>query len=73
MLHTKFQASEPSGFEVKDLLIFYVFLWFNLGPPGGGILGPGTFFGINLVIDHQVILDTIFQAPELSSSGEEDF
>ena len=27
----------------KFFNIFYVFLWFNLGPPEGAILGPGTF------------------------------
>ena len=31
MLHTKFQASKPSGSEEEDFLIFfYVFLWFSL-------------------------------------------
>ena len=35
MLHTKFQASKPSGSEEEDLLIFlYVFLWLKLGTPG---------------------------------------
>ena len=30
MLHTKFQASEPSGSEEEDFLIyFYPFLWFE--------------------------------------------
>ena len=30
MLHTKFQASKPSGSEEDDFLIFfYAFLWFE--------------------------------------------
>ena len=30
MLYTKFQASEPSGSEEEDFLIyFYAFLWFE--------------------------------------------
>ena len=30
MLHTEFEASEPSGSEVERILnIFYVFLWFE--------------------------------------------
>ena len=30
MLHTKFQASKPSGSEEEDFLIFfYAFLWFE--------------------------------------------
>ena len=30
MLHTKFQASKPSGSEEEDFLkFFYVFLWFE--------------------------------------------
>ena len=39
----------------------------------GAIFGPGTSFGKNLLINQQVILHTKFQAPEPSSSGEEDF
>ena len=38
MLHTEFQASEPSGSEEEDFLIFF-FIYFydlNLGPPGAG-------------------------------------
>ena len=35
MLHTKFQASEPSGSEEEDFLIyFYAFLWFEPRTPG---------------------------------------
>ena len=35
MLHTKFQASKPSGSEVEDFLIFfYVFLWLEPMTPG---------------------------------------
>ena len=45
MLHTKFQAPEPSDSEEEDFLIFfYVFQWFKpktLWP--GAILDPGTF------------------------------
>ena len=34
MLHTKFQASEPSGSEEEDFLIyFYAFLWFEPRTP----------------------------------------
>ena len=30
MLHTKFQASKPSGSEEEDFLIFfYAFVWFE--------------------------------------------
>ena len=39
MLHTEFQASEPSGSEEEDFLIFFFFIHFydlNLGPPGAG-------------------------------------
>ena len=38
MLHTEFQASEPSGSEEEDFLIFF-FIYIsdlNLGPPGAG-------------------------------------
>ena len=37
------------------------------------ILDPGTLVWTNLVKDHQAMLYTKFQAPEPSSSGEEDF
>ena len=44
MLHTKFQASKPSGSEEEDFLIFfYVFLWLETTTPGlrqSWILGP---------------------------------
>ena len=41
MLYTKFQASEPSGSEEEDFLIyFYAFLLLNLGPLARGHLGP---------------------------------
>ena len=44
MLHTKFQASKPSGSEEEDFLnIFCCFYGLNLGPPGAPpfwILGP---------------------------------
>ena len=34
MLHTKFQASKPSGSEEEDFLIFfYAFLWFEPTTP----------------------------------------
>ena len=34
MLHTKFQASKPSGSEEVDFLIFFhVFLWFEPKTP----------------------------------------
>ena len=39
MLHTKFQASKPSGSEEEDFLIFfYVFLWFEPTTPTRGHL-----------------------------------
>ena len=43
MLHTKFQASKPSGSEEEDFLIFfYVFLWLEPRIPWqGAILNPG--------------------------------
>ena len=35
MLYTKFQASEASGSEEEDFLIyFYAFLWFEPRTPG---------------------------------------
>ena len=39
MLHTEFQASEPSGSEEDNFLFFFFFIYFydlNLGPPGAG-------------------------------------
>ena len=38
MLHTEFQASEPSGSEEEDFLIFFYIYFYdlNLGPPGAG-------------------------------------
>ena len=38
MLHTEFQASEPSGSEEENFLIlFYIYFYdLNLGPPGAG-------------------------------------
>ena len=46
MLHTKFQASKPSGSEEEYLLIlFHVFLWFEPSTPWqGAILDPATSF-----------------------------
>ena len=46
MLHTKFQASEASGFEEKNYLIFsYVLLRFHLGPTeAGSFLTPRPSF-----------------------------
>ena len=46
MLHIKFQASEPSGSEVEDFLIFYAFLWFESMTPGGGHLGLWDLYSI---------------------------
>ena len=45
MLHTKFQASEPSGSEEEGFWIyFYAFLWFQPGTSWpGAILNPGIF------------------------------
>ena len=45
----------------------------TLDPWPGATLDPGTLAGTNLVKDHQAMLQTKFQAPEPSSSGEEDF
>ena len=75
MLHTKFQTSGPSGPEEEDFWIyFYAFLWFEPRTPWrGAILDPGTLVWTNLVKDHQAMLHTKIQAPEPSSSGEEDF
>ena len=36
MLHTIFQASEPSGSEEEDFKVFYVFSWFSPRTPGAG-------------------------------------
>ena len=49
MLHTKLQASKPSGSEKEDFLIFfYVFLRFEPRIPWqGAILDPGTSFEHN--------------------------
>ena len=74
MLHTKFQTYGLSGSEEEDFLIyFYAFLWFEPRTPGQRPLDPGTLDQTNLVKDHQAMLHTKFQAPEPSSSGEEDF
>ena len=41
MLHTKFQASEPSGSKEEDFLIYSIhFYGSNLGPLARGHLGP---------------------------------
>ena len=54
-----------------------IFLCFSMvrtkDPLRGAILDPGTLVWTNLVKDHQAMLYTKFQAPEPSSSGEEDF
>ena len=57
MLHTEFQASEPSGSEEDDFLIFFFFyIYFYdlyLGPPGAGpswTLQP--FILLNLIKNH---------------------
>ena len=44
MLHTKFQASKPSGSEEEDsIILFHVFLWFEPKPPQhGAMLDPRT-------------------------------
>ena len=54
MLHTKFQASKPSGSEEEDFSIFfYVFLRFGPRTPWRRtILDPGTFISTNLAKDH---------------------
>ena len=72
MVHTKFQASEPSVSKDEDYLInSYTFLWFK--PQTSSILDPGTFVWTDLVKDYQAMLHTKFQAPEPSRSREEDF
>ena len=48
------------------------FYGLNLGPHRA-ILDPGILVWTNLVKDHQAMLHTKFQAPEPSSSEEEDF
>ena len=45
MLHTKYQAPEPSGSEEEDFFYYFSMYFYgpNLGPPGTGpswILGP---------------------------------
>ena len=37
MLHTEFQASEPSGSEEENFLILFIYFYdLNLGSPGAG-------------------------------------
>ena len=75
MLHTKFQASKPSGSEVEDFLIFfYVFLWLEPMTPGqrpSWTLGP--FIRTNLVEVHEAMLHTKFQTSGPCGSEEEGF
>ena len=75
MLHTKFQTSGPCGSEEEGFWIDYnAFLWFKPRTPWHrAIWDPGILVWTNLVKDHQAMLHTKFQAPEPSSSGEEDF
>ena len=41
MLHSIFQASEPSSSGEEDFCIFFMYLYgWNLGPPAQGNLGP---------------------------------
>ena len=35
MLHTEFQASEPSGSEEEDFLIFFFIYFYDLNPGAG--------------------------------------
>ena len=54
MLHTQFQASEPSGSEEEDFFkIFFVFLWLEPRSPGQRSSWiPGPSFETNLVEVH---------------------
>ena len=37
MLHTKVQASEPSGSEEEEFKVFFMYFYgLTLGPPGAG-------------------------------------
>ena len=76
MLHTEFQASEPSGSEEEDFLIFFLIHFYdlNLGPPRcRTILDPLTFILLNLIKDHYAKLHTKFPASKPSNSEKEDF
>ena len=50
MLHTEFQASEPSGSEEDDFLIFFYIYFYdlNLGPQVQDHLGPSDLHFIKL-------------------------
>ena len=60
MLHTKFQASKPSGSEEENFL--NIFLCISMAPTYDpwpeAILDPGTFIWINLVEAQQAKLHT---------------
>ena len=40
MLHTKIQASKPSGSEEEDFINIFICISMALGPPARGHLGP---------------------------------
>ena len=75
MLYTKFKKCGLSGSEEEDFFLYISmhFYGLNLGPLARGHLGPWDL-GLNkLGKGAPAMLYTKFQAPELSSSGEEDF
>ena len=60
MLHTKLEASEPSGSEEEDFDFFYVFYGLNLRPLAQGYLGPWGLCLNKLGKGPQVMLHTKF-------------
>ena len=72
MLHTKFQTSGPGGSEEEDFSIYFcAFPWFEPWIPGRGHLGSWDL-GLNK-LGKGPPSNATNQAPEPSSSGEEDF
>ena len=75
MLHTKFQTSGPSVSE-EEVFSKYFSMYFyrsNLGPLARGYLGPWGLCLNKLGKEPQGNATYQIQAPEPSSSGEEDF
>ena len=74
MLHTKFQAAEPSSSEEEDFSIFFMYFYDSkIGTPGPG---PSRFlrplFGQLGKKDHQAMPHTKVEASESYGSEEED-
>ena len=76
MLHTEFKASEPSGSEEEDFLIFFLYIFFMisiLDPQVQDHLGPSDLHFIKL--DKGPLSNATYQIPasKPSNSEEEDF